>query len=107
MTTSQKALARTTPRRSALTLAKAQVSQHLSHRLPYYITPDEAHELIDAAKSDRDADHSPGKAALDGIGGLEPARGVTLGSRRLIPDSPGCRNPFVNPYTAGHDAVEA
>ena len=34
MTTSQKALARTTPRRSALTLAKAQVSQHLSRRLP-------------------------------------------------------------------------
>ena len=54
MTTSQKALARTTPRRSALTLAKAQVSQHLSRRLPYYITSDEAHQLIGAAENDRD-----------------------------------------------------
>ena len=54
MTTSQKALATTTPRPSALTLAKAQVSQHLSRRLPYYITSDEAHQLIGAATSDRD-----------------------------------------------------
>ena len=54
MTTSQRALVRTTPRRSALTLAKAQVSQHLSHRLPYYITPEEAHQLIDAADNGRD-----------------------------------------------------
>ena len=49
MTTSQRALTKTTPRRSARTLAKAQVSQHLSHRLPYYITPEEAHQVIDAA----------------------------------------------------------
>ncbi len=54
MTTSQKAIARTTPRRSALTLAKAQVSQHLSRRLPYYITSDEAHQLIGPAEDDRD-----------------------------------------------------
>ena len=54
MTTSQKALARTTPRRSALTLAKAQISQHLSRRLPYYITSDEAHQLIGAGANDRD-----------------------------------------------------
>ena len=54
MTTSQRALVRTTPRRSALTLAKAQVSQHLSHRLPCYITPEEAHQLIDAADNGRD-----------------------------------------------------
>ena len=54
MTTSQRALVRTTPRRSALTLAKAQVSQHLSHRLPYYITSEEAHQLIDAADNGRD-----------------------------------------------------
>ena len=37
MTTSQKALPRITPRRSAPTLAKAQLSQHLSRRLPYYM----------------------------------------------------------------------
>ena len=54
MTASQRALARTTPKRAALTLAKAQVSQHLSRRLPYYITPEEAHQLIDAAENDRD-----------------------------------------------------
>ena len=51
MTTSQRALARTTPKRAALTLAKAHVSQYISRRLPYYITPDEAHELIGAAPS--------------------------------------------------------
>ena len=54
MTTSETALTKTTPRRSALTLAKAQVSQHLSHRLPYYITPEEAPQLIDAAHDGRD-----------------------------------------------------
>ena len=54
MTTSQRALARTTPKRAALTLAKAQVSQHLSRRLPYYITPEEAHQLINAAENERD-----------------------------------------------------
>ena len=54
MTTSQRALARTTPKRAALTIAKAQVSQLLSRRLPYYITPEEAHRLIGAAENDRD-----------------------------------------------------
>ena len=54
MTASQKALARIAPRRSALTLAKAQVLQHLSHHLPYYLTPEEAHSLIDAAAVERD-----------------------------------------------------
>ena len=34
--------------------ARAQVSQHLSRRLPYYLTPDEAHKLIDAVESERD-----------------------------------------------------
>ena len=54
MTTSQRALARTTPKHAALTVAKAHVSQHLSRRLPYYITPQEAHQLIGAAEDDRD-----------------------------------------------------
>ena len=54
MTASQRALARTTPKRAALTFAKAQVSQHLSRRLPYYITPEEAHQLINAAENERD-----------------------------------------------------
>ena len=39
---------------SALILVKAQVSHHLSRRLPYYLTPDEVHRLIDAAGNDRD-----------------------------------------------------
>ena len=34
--------------------AKAMVSQHLSQRLPYYLTPDEARKLIDVAENDRD-----------------------------------------------------
>ncbi len=33
---------------------KAQVSQHLSRRLPYYLTPDEVHELIDVTEAERD-----------------------------------------------------
>ena len=37
-----------------ITLARAQVSRHLSRRLPYYLTPGEAHQIIDAAESDRD-----------------------------------------------------
>ncbi len=53
MTTSQRALARTTPKRAALPLAKAHVSQHLSRRLPYYITPDEAHQLVDVTETER------------------------------------------------------
>ena len=39
---------------SHISLARAQVSRHLSHRLPYYLTPEEAHELIDAADNERD-----------------------------------------------------
>jgi len=35
-------------------LARAHVSQHLSRRLPYYLTPEEAHQLIDAAENERD-----------------------------------------------------
>ena len=34
---------------SLLILAKVQVSHHLSWRLPYYLTPDEVHRLIEAA----------------------------------------------------------
>ena len=37
-----------------LALAKAQVSRQLSRRLPYYLTPEEAHQLIDAAENERD-----------------------------------------------------
>ena len=39
---------------SSLILAKAQVSHQLSRRLPYYLTPDEAHRLIDAIDNERD-----------------------------------------------------
>lgn len=39
---------------SQITLARAQVSRHLSRRLPYYLTPEEAHRLIDAAENERD-----------------------------------------------------
>jgi len=38
----------------ALTRARAQVSQHLSRRLPYYLTPHEVHLLIEAAVNERD-----------------------------------------------------
>ncbi len=37
-----------------VTLARAQMSRHLSRRLPYYLTPEEAHQLIDVAENDRD-----------------------------------------------------
>ena len=36
------------------TLVRAQVSRQLSRKLPYYLTPEEAHQLIEAAESDRD-----------------------------------------------------
>ena len=39
---------------SALALAKSQVSKHLSRRLPYYLIPEEAHQIIDAAANNRD-----------------------------------------------------
>ncbi len=37
-----------------VTLARVQISQHLSRRLPYYLTPEEAHKLIEAANNERD-----------------------------------------------------
>ncbi len=40
--------------RSGITLARAHVSRHLSRRLPYYLTPEEAHQLIDASDNERD-----------------------------------------------------
>ena len=39
---------------SPLILAKSQVSHQLSRRLPYYLTPDEAHQLVDASENERD-----------------------------------------------------
>ena len=39
---------------SHITLARAHVSRHLGHQLPYYLTPDEAHRLVDAAENQRD-----------------------------------------------------
>ena len=39
---------------SQINLARAQVSRHLSRRLPYYLTSQEAHQLIDAADNERD-----------------------------------------------------
>ncbi|MCH8191482.1 MAG: tyrosine-type recombinase/integrase [Chloroflexi bacterium] len=39
---------------SQISLARAQVSRHLSRRLPYYLTPEEAHQLIDAIEQERD-----------------------------------------------------
>ncbi len=39
---------------SSLALARAHVSRHLSRSLPYYLTPEEAHALIDAAENERD-----------------------------------------------------
>ncbi len=37
-----------------LAIARAQVSRHISRRLPYYLTPEEAHQLIDATGINRD-----------------------------------------------------
>ena len=37
---------------SSIALGCAHVSRHLSRRLPYYLLPEEAHQLIDAAKSE-------------------------------------------------------
>ncbi|MCZ6867020.1 MAG: tyrosine-type recombinase/integrase [Chloroflexi bacterium] len=39
---------------SVLALARAQVSRRLSRRLPYYLTPEEAHQLIELADNERD-----------------------------------------------------
>ena len=38
----------------AIALARAQVSRQLSRRLPYYLTPEEAHQLIVATENERD-----------------------------------------------------
>ena len=39
---------------SPVTMARAHLSRHLSRRLPYYLTPDEVHQLIDSAGNERD-----------------------------------------------------
>ena len=39
---------------SEIALAKARVSRQISRRLPYYLTPEEVHLLIDNAETDRD-----------------------------------------------------
>ena len=39
---------------SPITIARAQVSRHLSRRLPYYLTPEEAHLLIESVGNERD-----------------------------------------------------
>ena len=39
---------------SQIALAKTQVSWHLSRRLPHYLTPHEAHQLIEAPGNERD-----------------------------------------------------
>ncbi|MCH7534431.1 MAG: tyrosine-type recombinase/integrase [Bacteroidetes bacterium] len=39
---------------SAMTLARRQVARNLSRRLPYYLTSEEAHQLIDASENERD-----------------------------------------------------
>ena len=39
---------------SRIAQSKGLVSSRLSRRLPYYLTPDEAHSLIDATDSERD-----------------------------------------------------
>ena len=39
---------------SPVALARAQLSRQLSRRLPYYLTTEEAHLLIDATESERD-----------------------------------------------------
>lgn len=40
--------------RSPIAVARSHVSGHLSQRLPYYLTPDEVHRLIEAAENERD-----------------------------------------------------
>ncbi len=39
---------------SGVVLARAQISRQLSRRLPYYLTPEEAHQIIEAAANERD-----------------------------------------------------
>ncbi len=38
----------------AVAQGRAHVRQHLSRSLPYYLTPDEVHNLIDVTKGARD-----------------------------------------------------
>ena len=40
--------------RPGIALARAHVSRQLSRRLPYYLTPEEAHQLINASDNERD-----------------------------------------------------
>ena len=47
-------ISRLPARRSPVALARSQVSRHLSRHLPYYLTPEEVHLLIDACQNDRD-----------------------------------------------------
>ena len=37
-----------------IAIARAQVSRQVSRRLPYYLTPEEAHQLVEAAETERD-----------------------------------------------------
>ena len=39
---------------SGIVLARSQLSRQLSRRLPYYLTPEEAHQIIEAAANERD-----------------------------------------------------
>ena len=39
---------------SQIAVARARVSRHLSRRLPYYLTPKEAHRIISATENARD-----------------------------------------------------
>ena len=55
MNTSHSVTRRQTNSPSTLALAKARISHHLSRRLPYYLTPEEAHQLINAAETERDS----------------------------------------------------
>ena len=54
MTTSPLAGRRQANRPSSIALSKAWISRHLSHCLPYYLTPEEAHRLLDAVENNRD-----------------------------------------------------
>ena len=54
MTTAIRSTKRQSEGRSSIALASARVSRHLSRRLPYYLTPEEAHQIIEAARITRD-----------------------------------------------------
>lgn len=41
-------------RSNIIARSRALESRHLSRRLPYYLTPEEAHQLIDATENERD-----------------------------------------------------